>query len=324
MTLIGSGFPSEVTNDWSISICGNAVTEITPVSNTELRFVVPAEVSTCASAGSQISVGGQTASITFSYDPSLTPTISSLSRTSASPILKTTLTITGSGFGSQANTKVFLSQNGVHVYELSLISVSSTEIVCILGGGKSGNYDVTVVDSTVGGSVSTAASSFEYRIFVDSLSISSGASSGGYSLTISGRNLAPSRGSNTVFIGDDVSNAICEITAISETQIICTVPRILADMTIGNAYDVVVTGRLLEESVCTGTCTFTYETLTTNQIALPASSVANNGATVTITGQAGSDLTGATVKIKDIECVVTSSSASSLVFTFPNIPAGAY
>ena len=62
----------------------------------------------------------------------------------------------------------------------------------------------------------SAAAAFEYRIFVDSLSITQGHMGGGYSLTITGENLAPSMGSNNVFIGDAM-NSICKITAASHT-----------------------------------------------------------------------------------------------------------
>lgn len=233
-TIVGSGFPSEDTDDFIISLCGNEVTQINSISSTEVVFTIPPEITTCASATSEITFGGQTATIApFAYSAASAPTITSLSPNSSSPILKSTLTITGSNFGSQANTKVYLSQEGSNVYELGLISVSSTEITCILGGGLSGEYNVVVVDSSVGASLVSAATAFEYRIFVDSLSISTGSSAGGYEMTITGRNLAPSKNSNTVFFGNGVTNEICEISSISDTQVVCIVPRMNEGFTIG-------------------------------------------------------------------------------------------
>ena len=106
---------------------------------------------------------------------------------------------------------------------------------------------MVVIDKTVGASIpSSPASDFEYRIFVDSLSISSGSSAGGYPLTITGRNLAPSKNSNTVFIGDRVSDEICEIQSITSTQIVCIVPRMNPDVSVGDVLNVIVTGRLIE------------------------------------------------------------------------------
>ena len=60
-----------------------------------------------------------------------------------------------------------------------------------------------------------------------------------------------------MFVGDAVNN-FCEITSISETTITCTVPRMHSDYSVGVPYTVVVTGRILEESYCRGTCSFTY------------------------------------------------------------------
>ena len=102
------------------------MTEFTSVTNTEVIFVVPAEVTTCGSASSEVSVGGQTASITFSYNPAVGPSITSLLPVSASPILKSDLVITGTNFASAANTRVFLQQDGENVYELTVVSTTST------------------------------------------------------------------------------------------------------------------------------------------------------------------------------------------------------
>lgn len=93
-------------------------------------------------------------------------------------------------------------------YELAATSVSSTSIECILGGGKSGDYDVVVIVGTAGATVPDSNSVFKYKIFVESLSISTGHKGGGYDLTVTGRNFAPSKGSTNVFIGTAM-NSIC-------------------------------------------------------------------------------------------------------------------
>lgn len=158
--------------------------------------------------------------------------------------MKSTITITGSNFGSQANTKVFLVQNGVNKYELSIISMTSTTINCILGGGKSGDYDVVVRDSTNGVSIPNANSRFSYKIIVSGLSISSGHIGGGYNLTITGNNFATATGTNNVFIGN-AKNSICEVLSSTATIIVCRVPRMMPDYTANTALDVVVTGRIV-------------------------------------------------------------------------------
>ena len=161
------------------------MTDYLQVSNTQIVFTVPKQVSACT-ASSQITVNGISQPLTFSYNPALTPTISSLSRDSSSPILKSTLVITGTNFGTLEQVEVYLFQDGVRKYYLTPTSASETSIICILGGGRSGHYDVVVFVSTKGASIPSPASSFQYRIFVDSLSITSGHQGGGYELTITG------------------------------------------------------------------------------------------------------------------------------------------
>lgn len=114
----------------------------------------------------------------------------------------------------------------------------------MLGGGKTGEYDVVVVDSTNGKSTPSASSKFNYKIVITGLSISSGHIGGGYALTITGYNFATGTGTNNVFIGD-AKNSICLITAQSSTSITCTVPRMLDDYTVSQSLDVVVTGRII-------------------------------------------------------------------------------
>ena len=122
----------------------------------------------------------------FSYNPAIAPQITSLSKTSSSPILKSSITITGSNYGTASTTKVYLVQNSDKKYELSIVSITSTSINCILGGGRSGVYDVVVEDSANGMSLPDANSQFSYKIFINSISASSGQKGGGYNITITG------------------------------------------------------------------------------------------------------------------------------------------
>jgi len=64
----------------------------------------------------------------------------------------TEITITGNGFTLLSNTLAFLVQDDVKKYDLEIISFSPTEIRCLLGGGKTGVYDVRIYDSTKGAS----------------------------------------------------------------------------------------------------------------------------------------------------------------------------
>ena len=114
-TLDGTGFPVDSSKPFTISICGNSVTQILTVSNKQITFIVPPMVTAC-SGNSQIVVNQKSTPITFAYDAGIAPSITSLNITSSSPILKAQLTIQGSQFGSIADTYVYLYQNGVQKY----------------------------------------------------------------------------------------------------------------------------------------------------------------------------------------------------------------
>ena len=207
-TVTGTGFPISSSTGLSVSVCGNDVTKFTTVSNKQLKFIVPAEVTSCSGTNNVISYNGQQTTFTFAYNPNIAPQITALSKTSSSPILKSAITITGSNFGTQASTNVYLVQNGENKYELSITSMTSTTIDCILGGGRSGVYDVVVKDATNGMTQIHNSTEFSYKIVVTSLSISQGQIGGGYNLTVTGYNFATTTGTNNVFIGD-AKNSIC-------------------------------------------------------------------------------------------------------------------
>ena len=48
-TLSGAGFPIDESGDYSISICGNDVTNVKSVTNQEIVLVIPPEVTSCSS-----------------------------------------------------------------------------------------------------------------------------------------------------------------------------------------------------------------------------------------------------------------------------------
>lgn len=114
-TIVGSGFPTAMNDDLSVVVCGNDVTAFTSVVNKQIVFTIPPQVTTCSGTNNQISYGGQTTTFTFTYNPSIAPQISSLSKTTSSPILKSTITITGTNFNT-GTTTVFLIQNGAKKY----------------------------------------------------------------------------------------------------------------------------------------------------------------------------------------------------------------
>ena len=105
------------------------------------------------------------------------------------------------------------------------------------------------------------------------------------------------------------------------TTIVCTVPRIDSTYTPGTPVNVVVTGRLLEESICKGSCGFTYNTAVTNNVTVPSTLNYFNGQTVTITGN---NLSGATVKVGTTPVTLTASNSTLLSFVYPALKYGSY
>lgn len=71
---------------------------------------------------------------------------------------------------------------------MTVVSVTSTEIECILGGGRTGTYNVVVLDSSSGESSIGDNTVFNYEIVVETISPVTGSMGGGYDITITGRN----------------------------------------------------------------------------------------------------------------------------------------
>lgn len=124
--------------------------------------------------------------------------------------------------------------------------------------------------------------------------------------------------SNNVFIGNSANN-FCEILEASATQITCKMPRMNSMYNVDQPLDVVVTGRILEESECSGSCSFTYVESETPEITIPEiiSYKANENVTI-----AGVNLLGATVTVGEVEATILSNTDTEIVFIYPALAAG--
>jgi len=222
--------------------------------------------------------------------------------------MKGTLTITGSNFVNSNTTKVYLyDQNQTIQYELNVLSISSTQIICTLGGGKTGSYNVRVLNYNQGLSIVSSASAFQYQIFVYNVTPSSGSFGGGYNITITGANFASIDATN-VLIGSAM-NSLCDIQVLNNTVIICTVPMIDSSYLTNTTQQIIVTGRIVEQSTCQGNCSFTYDLSLTNNVTQLANSLYSTGFYVTING---SNLTGAIPYVGDTRARIISSNATTI------------
>jgi len=75
----------------------------------------------------------------FTYSSSSTPTVTSISATYGSTIVKTEITIVGTGFGTD-QLKVNLELLGSETLDCLIFEISDTQIKCNINGGPRGVY----------------------------------------------------------------------------------------------------------------------------------------------------------------------------------------
>ena len=89
--------------------------------------MAPSEINTCVGGGNEgvVNFNSKSATFDFQYDPSLSPQITSISPLNASPVLKSSLTVSGA-YDTAKIYKVFLYQDGVKKYECNVNSIAAT------------------------------------------------------------------------------------------------------------------------------------------------------------------------------------------------------
>jgi len=195
ITINGNGFPfSTAETPFSVTVCNKAAV-VKTVSNSQIGIILPP----CATTAATISIAfkGQTATLSYTYDDTIiTPTVSSITPTSYSPVLKGSMNITGTNFGTvKGDLNVYLvNSTGHRVYQMNVLNVSDTQLtVKIPGGETAGTFTVVVNRAGFGDSAeaTTDAAKFKYEIVITSITPSSGSPNGGTVLTIAGVNFCP-------------------------------------------------------------------------------------------------------------------------------------
>ena len=329
LVISGQGFGCSLQNPYntSVTIDGNSCV-IKSLSNTQITCTVPAS-SNAGAKPIKITVNGKdaTGSIgSFVYSNTDWATISSLSPTQANPITKTQLTISGTNFptNNPNQVRIYLDDrnnaSNTGVATCNLNSITSTQILCTLSGGVTGNYRVRVLFGTSGMALLSSSNSanFDYVFAVSSISPSSGSVLGGTLLTITGQQfLAGKPESHAVQFG----STTCDIVEVTSTTQMKCVTRPNADpSTTDVPLTAVVMTRFIAQATCTGTCTFKYDSSTTPKITAisPTSGIA--GDTITLSG---ANLGPAEVLIQGVNATVTGSQGNQITFTIPNSVAGA-
>lgn len=334
-TLTGNGFPTDATKI-TVSVC-NSIASISSISNQQIVVFMPS----CDTDGETSltvtynNLPPQT--VTFTYQVAAAPpTITAVSPASSNPTWKTTLTITGTSFGSDiAVCKVFLANATGKVYPLKVLSLSDTTIRAGLSGGYPGNYIVQVTIGTIGDAVvgSVGANSFSYSIIVSSVTPQTGSNYGGTLITLTGTNFLPDTTLTTVYIGDD-HNQFCRIETITSTTITCRTPKISPLYQADTVLPVYTSSRLIVDSTCdtSSVCHFTYATAAASPALLTISATsAGSAANVTVTGTllASGASTCTIVLTNLITQAITPVRAQACndtvaTFSVPNVEAGSY
>jgi len=241
--------------------------------------------------------------------PLFQPIVTSISPSNGPEGGFTQVTINGSNFTTDPS-HFTVAIGGVAVSSGRLISATTTQIVFKTPPGT-GTQDITV--TTDGGtSTTSAADQFTYlppAPTLTSISPTSGSTTGGTSVTITGTNFATTPGDNTV----DFGTVAATVTAASATSLTVTAPAGTGTQ------DVTVTTAGGTTSI-TAADQFTY-------IAPPAPTVTSisptsgpeaGGTTVTITGTDFDPIEGNnTVKFGTTVAAVTGASSTSLTVTAP-------
>ena len=326
MILKGNGFPFNlsVADGFTLSMCAQQPA-INWINNTHINMTVPE----CASLSTTISVqlGTAVASLPFSFDPNMVPpVINSISPTSASPVLKGSLTINGIRFGTnRSEVTVWLVNTTARVYQLNVIRINDTQLLVKLPGGLPGTFKVVVSRVGFGNSMESTvgAATFVYEVVVTSISPLTGSINGGTILTITGRNFSPDPAENQVFVGGAM-NWFCDVFAATTTQLQCRTPPIHPEYTT-LAQTVDVFSRITNQAICSGTCVFTYNNATFPTIVAPTSPIYNANQDVTLIGT-GLVVGGVlpTVWVGTVQATVVFATNTSVRFTYPAFRAGSY
>jgi hypothetical protein len=212
----------------------------------------------------------------------------------------TTLTITGSGFGT-SDSDLNVMVGGV---ECEVESVMSTEIVCKTGPHASGTVDIDVSANSVSATLNqmyTYDSTLEARI--TGFSPTTGPVYGGSVLTISGTGFPDVLSEIEVMVGAND----CQVQNATATEITCILPRNPP----GQAKVVVDTQKNGRASYSGPETNYTY-VLSVSDVS-PKRGSLNGGTEVTISGEGfHSNMSGNVVKLGEKRCVVFESTSSEI------------
>ena len=231
ITITGTGFVSGAT-----VVIGQGKGTTGAIAATSVTVVSPTEITAATGGGalagtfnvfvtSPAGTSGANSGDLFAYEPESAPTVSAVSPSSGPTSGGTSITITGTGFVSGATVVIGQGKGTTGaIAATSVTVVSPTEITAATGGGAlAGTFNVFVT-SPAGTSGANSGDLFAYEPesapTVSAVSPSSGPTSGGTSITITGTGFVSGA---TVVIGQGKGTtgaiAATSVTVVSPTEI---------------------------------------------------------------------------------------------------------
>mmetsp|Transcript_28304 Transcript_28304/g.25090 ORF Transcript_28304/g.25090 Transcript_28304/m.25090 type:complete len:305 (-) Transcript_28304:1377-2291(-) len=244
------------------------------------------------------------------------PTISAVTPDVVSPVLTTAIQIDGSNFGTDigSTTVTLINQaDSSLTYSLTVTNVADTQIDCTYLGARTADYWIMVTNANGNSNKFT----FVSKVEITSVSPTSGSILGGTELTITGGTFSTDTQQNLVYlIASTDDDILCDVTAATTTEVTCVTRAQTAEMT--GTLDVVVATRIVEESVCGGTCNFEYTTADTPEVTALSASSFKAGDVITVTGTGFDTINDIEVLVGDNEMTPTLDSATEFTFAVPD------
>ena len=257
----------------------------------------------------------------YVYTVTLTPTVQSFSPLSASPVLKSLLTIKGSGFDAITTVQLNDLNSGTKIYDCSVTSRDASNVVCVLPGGRTGVYRLKVIVDGKGACDMKISDLFEYKILITTVTPKIGSIYGGTLLTIIGDNFSPNSGQNQVVLATSYGGINCDLTFFNKTCLQC-ITRPGPQEYIST---VIVFGRLIETALCLdniSNCSFSYFLNATPNIQLFTPNViTSSGDLLNLTG---TFLDQMVISLNSINCDILNANSTFILFRTPDLPSGNY
>ncbi|KAK7084670.1 hypothetical protein SK128_002604 [Halocaridina rubra] len=211
--IYGSGFPSDISGWAGSSAYVNGFDcEITDADDTSVTCTVPAGSAGVVDVAVSISSVMATLSSSFTYDSTLSASITSVLPMVSSVLGGDELNITGTDFGTGSEGFVMVGSSACEI-----VTWASAAITCTLPSNSPGVHVVKVYTGSNG--YASGSVSVTYKFKVTGSSLTTGSVYGGTTLVIDGEGFGSNCSLLEVEIGDSM---ICDITECNDMQLTCT------------------------------------------------------------------------------------------------------